>query len=124
MYDILMIEDDEIQLALQRSILMDAGYTVHATADGPQGILIFKKHKIDLVLLDLGIPSMSGLDVLQELKKIDPSVNVIVITGIPSVESSGIAMKFGARDYIEKPVDVQYFLKRIKSILQNNISTK
>ena len=124
MYNILMIEDDEMQLALQRSILMDAGYTVHATADGPQGIQIFKKNKIDLVLLDLGIPSMSGIDVLQEVIRIDPDANVIVITGYPSVESSAMAMKFGALDYIEKPVDVKFLLKRIKSILHNNISKK
>ncbi|MBA4313275.1 MAG: hypothetical protein C0417_11675 [Chlorobiaceae bacterium] len=119
MYTILMIEDDEVQLALQRSILMDSGYKLYATADGPQGITIFQKHKIDLVLLDLGLASMSGLEVLREIRRIDEKAKVIVITGYPSVESSVIAMKYGAIDYIQKPFDVKTWLKRIRAILDN-----
>lgn len=114
-----MIEDDEVQLALQRSILMDAGYKLFATADGPQGITIFQKHKIDLVLLDLGLASMSGLEVLREIRRIDDKAKVIVITGYPSVESSVIAMKYGAIDYIQKPFDVKGWLKRIRAILED-----
>jgi two-component system phosphate regulon sensor histidine kinase PhoR len=119
MYTILMIEDDEVQLALQRSILMDSGYKLYATADGPQGITIFQKHKIDLVLLDLGLASMSGLEVLREIRRIDEKAKVIVITGYPSVESSVIAMKYGAIDYIQKPFDVKGWLKRIRAILED-----
>ncbi|MBI5021907.1 MAG: response regulator [Ignavibacteriales bacterium] len=119
MHTILMIEDDEVQLALQRSILMDAGYKLFATADGPQGITIFQKHKIDLVLLDLGLASMSGLEVLREIRRIDDKAKVIVITGYPSVESSVIAMKYGAIDYIQKPFDVKGWLKRIRAILED-----
>jgi DNA-binding response OmpR family regulator len=119
MYTILMIEDDEVQLALQRSILMDSGYKLYATADGPQGITIFQKHKIDLVLLDLGLASMSGLEVLREIRRIDEKAKVIVITGYPSVESSVIAMKYGAIDYIQKPFDVKEWLKQIRAILED-----
>jgi DNA-binding response OmpR family regulator len=119
MKTILMIEDDEVQLALQRSILMDAGYKLFATADGPQGITIYQNHKIDLVLLDLGLASMSGLEVLRELRRIDETAKVIVITGYPSVESSVIAMKYGAIDYIQKPIDVKGWLARIRSIFED-----
>lgn len=119
MKTILMIEDDEVQLALQRSILMDAGYKLFATADGPQGITIFQNHKIDLVLLDLGLASMSGLEVLREIRRIDDSAKVIVITGYPSVESSVIAMKYGAIDYIQKPINVKEWLTRIRTILED-----
>ncbi|MDI6804773.1 MAG: response regulator [Bacteroidota bacterium] len=120
MSNILIIDDDELQLALQRSILMDAGFTVFATADGPYGIFIYQQNDIDLVLLDIGIPSMSGLEVLREIKKVNPNATVIMVTGYPSIESSTLAVKYGAFDYIQKPFEANLFLKRIKNALQLN----
>ena len=117
MHRILIIEDDEVQLRLQRIILQDEGYTVHSTADGPQGITIFKKNPIDLVLLDLGLPSMSGIEVLKELRRHDPKTKVIVVTGYPSVESIVVAMQNGAWDYVQKPVDVKALMKKISAAL-------
>lgn len=117
MQKILIIEDDEVQLRLQRIILQEEGYTVHSTADGPQGITIFKQHSIDLVLLDLGLPSMSGIEVLKEIRRHDAKAKVIVVTGYPSVESIVVAMQNGAWDYMQKPVDVKVLLKKISSAL-------
>jgi DNA-binding NtrC family response regulator len=117
MHKILIIDDDEMQLRLQRILLVDEGYSVHTTADGPQGITIFKKHKFDLVLLDLGLPSMSGIEVLKELRRLDAKAKVIVVTGYPSVESTVLAMRAGAYDYIQKPVDVKLLLKKISTAL-------
>ena len=96
---------------------MEEGYTVHSTADGPQGITIYKKNPIDLVLLDLGLPSMSGLEVLKEIRSIDNKAKIIVVTGYPSVESIVIAMQNGAWDYMQKPVDVKLLLKKICTAL-------
>lgn len=117
MSNILIIEDDELQLALQRSILIDAGYTVYATADGPYGISIYQQKAIDLVLLDIGIPSMSGLEVLREIKRINPEAKVMMITGYPSIESSSLAVKYGAFDYIQKPFEINLFLDRVRNAL-------
>lgn len=117
MSSILIVDDDEVQLRLQRILLMKEGYTVFTTADGPQGITIFKKNHIDLVLLDLGLPSMSGIEVLKEIRRIDNKAKVIVVTGYPSVESTVLAMQCGAWDYIQKPVDVELLLKKIDSAL-------
>jgi len=119
MQKILIIDDDEMQLRLQRILLVDEGYTVHTTADGPQGITIFKKHKFDLVLLDLGLPSMSGIEVLKEIRRLDSKAKVIVVTGYPSVESTVLAMRAGAYDYIQKPVDVKLMLKKIATALSS-----
>ena len=116
-HNILIVEDDEVQLRLQRILLMEEGYTVHSTADGPQGITIYKKNPIDLVLLDLGLPSMSGLEVLKEIRSIDNKAKIIVVTGYPSVESIVIAMQNGAWDYMQKPVDVKLLLKKICTAL-------
>ncbi len=118
MHSILIIEDDEVQLRLQRILLQDEGYTVYSTADGPQGITIFKKYPIDLVLLDLGLPSMSGIEVLKELRRHESKAKVIVVTGYPSLESIVVAMQNGAWDYMQKPVDVQVLLNKISSALR------
>lgn len=117
MQRILIIDDDEVQLRLQRILLMEEGYTVSTTADGPQGIAIFRRHRFDLVLLDLGLPSMSGIEVLKEIRRIDPRAKVIVVTGYPSVESTVLAMRSGAFDYIQKPVDVKVLLRKISAAL-------
>jgi len=120
MYNILIVDDDEIQLTLLRILLMNEGYTVYTTADGPQGIDIFKKYSIDLILLDLGLPSMSGIEVLKEIRKIDNKAKVMVVTGYPSVESTVLAMQCGAFDYIQKPIVVISLLEKISSALHSN----
>ena len=60
---ILLIDDDEVQLQLQQELLAGQGYTLFSTADGPQGILLYKTHHPDLVLLDIGLPSVSGIEI-------------------------------------------------------------
>ncbi len=117
MHKILLIDDDEVQLRLQRMILTREGYTVFTTADGPQGLEIFRKNRIDLVLLDLGLPSMSGIEVLNEIRRLDPRVKVIVVTGYPSVESTVLAMQSGAWDYLQKPLTADNLLGKINSAL-------
>lgn len=117
MRKILIIDDDEIQLQLQRSMLMNQGYTVFTTADGPQGITLFKAHRPDLVLLDIGLPSLSGIEVLREIRRVDEKAKVIVITGYSSVESAVLAIRAGAWDYVRKPYDINSLLKKIGSAL-------
>ena len=95
-FEILIIDDDEIQLMLLRSILSSKGYSVHSTADGPQGVLLYKIQHPDLVLLDIGLPSMSGIEVLKQIRQIDQKAKVIVITGYASVESAVLAIRSGA----------------------------
>jgi DNA-binding response OmpR family regulator len=117
MRKILIIDDDEVQLMLQRSILTAEGYTVYTTADGPQGITLFKTHRPDLVLLDIGLPSLSGIEVLKEIRHLDDKAKVIVITGYASVESAVLALRTGALDYVRKPYDVKALLKKIEHVL-------
>ena len=117
MSKILIIDDDEVQLMLQRSLLANEGYTVYTTADGPQGITLFRTHRPDLVLLDLGLPSLSGIEVLKEIRRIDEKAKVIVITGYASVESAVLALRSGALDYVRKPYDVKALIKKIGNVL-------
>lgn len=117
MQKILIIDDDEVQLRLLRVILTNEGYTVHSTADGPQGITIFKQHHPDLVLLDLGLPSMSGIDVLLEMRALNADAKIIVVTGYPSTETTLRSLQSGALAIIQKPVDVPSLLKKIATVL-------
>ena len=114
---ILIIDDDEMQLQLQRTVLTDLGYTVFSTADGPQGVLLFKTHHPDLVLLDIGLPSVSGIEVLKVIRQLDRRAKIIVITGYASVESAVLAIREGAWDYVKKPFDINALVKKIESAL-------
>jgi CheY-like chemotaxis protein len=116
MLQVLLIDDDEFTLTLMRTILLEAGYEVLSTADGPHGIEIFKQRRPDLVLLDLGLPSISGLEVLREIRGFDPQARVVVVTGYGSAQSAETAMGLGALDYMSKPLDPKLFLQKLKEI--------
>ena len=120
MQSILIIDDDEVQLRLQQSIIMERGYEVYSTADGPQGVMLYKAQRPDLVLLDIGLPSLSGIEVLKQIRQFDKNARVIVITGYASVESAVTAIRFGAWDYVRKPFEVEGLLKKIESALIEN----
>jgi DNA-binding NtrC family response regulator len=114
---ILIIDDDEVLLRLLSVVLTEGGYTVLSTADGPQGLALYEKHRPAIVLLDLGLPSMSGIDVLREIQRIDDKARVIVVTGYGSVESAVMAIRYGAVDYIQKPVEPEALLRKVREAL-------
>jgi len=117
MSEILVIDDDELHLMLMHNLLESEGYTVLSTADGPQGIAVYKEHRPMLVLLDQGLPSVSGLEVLKEIRKFDDAAKVIVLTGYGGAESVSLAMRYGACGYVEKSVPIKVLLEKIKSAL-------
>ncbi len=114
---VLLIDDDEMILRLMPEALHQEGYDVICTADGPQGISIYTERHPNIVLLDFGLPSMSGLEVLRKIREIDPQARVVVITGHASDESAEVALLHGALDYLRKPVRVQSILQLLKSHL-------
>ncbi|MEK6569896.1 MAG: response regulator [Bacteroidota bacterium] len=121
MHKILIIDDDEVLLKLLSIALTEEGYSVLSTADGPQGITLYKDHQPALVLLDLGLPTMSGIEVLRELRRFDEKAKVIVVTGYGSVESAVVAIRYGAWDYIQKPVEIDALLKKMDTALNSVI---
>ncbi len=110
---ILVIEDDEMMLALMRHILVQAGHEIFPTADGPRGISLYKEHRPDLVLLDLALPTMNGLEVLRRIRDFDTGARVIVVTGYGSDESAEVAFRYGAIDFVQKPFEPLRLLERI-----------
>jgi DNA-binding NtrC family response regulator len=109
-----LIIDDEVEFAstlCQRLQLRSIDATdIHS---GGEGLTVLKEIVPDVVILDLKMPDMSGLDVLAEIKKYDPDIEVIMLTGHGSANSGIEAMEKGAFDYIMKPVDLQELLEKI-----------
>ena len=114
---VLVIDDDEMVLALVQHILNLEGFETLTTADGPQGLALFKERRPDIVLLDLALPGMNGLEVLRRIRQIDQNAKVIVVTGSGSDESAQVATQYGAIDFVRKPVDYAEFVKRIRAAL-------
>ncbi len=102
---ILILEDEARMRRLLELILREPGYQVRAAADGRQGIKIWRQWQPDLVLSDLKMPEMDGLEVLRFRNAQFPAVPMIILTAFGTVETAVAAMKEGAYDYLTKPVD-------------------
>jgi len=115
---ILLVDDEYefVQTLAQRLKLR--GYEVTTALSGENCLEIFFSKSFDLVVLDLMMPGMSGLEVLAELKKIESSLPVILLTGHGSTKEGMEGMKLGAEDYLMKPLDINQLTKKIKEIFK------
>jgi FixJ family two-component response regulator len=100
---VLVVDDEQIIRESCNRVLQEHGYETVCVPDGTSGLKKLKKDKYDVVLTDLKMPGMSGLEVLESIREIDQDVPVIVITGYGSVPSAVEAMKLGALEYVQKP---------------------
>ncbi len=100
---ILVIDDEPIIQEVLDDILSREGHTIDSAADAEAGLAALERSAYDLVILDLMLPGMGGLEALQEIKKSDPDQVVIMITAYGSVETAVQAMRAGAHDYVTKP---------------------
>ena len=100
---ILVVDDEQVIRDGCQRILIKRGWAVTQAKDGQEGLDCLKKGRYDIVLLDLKMPGLSGIEVLEKSKGIDPHLLVIIITGYATVESAVEAMKIGAYDFISKP---------------------
>ncbi len=116
----ILIVDDEplIRLSLTEW-LKEENYLTLAAEDGPSALAAVQREPWDIMLLDLKMPGMDGIEVLREVKKIAPETTVIMMTAYASVASSVQAMKEGAYDYIVKPFDVQELTVLLKRIVEH-----
>ena len=102
---ILVVDDEGIQREIIRDILEDQGYEVAALGGGVEALEYIKSSSIDVILTDLRMPGMDGVELLQHIKEFDPEIIVVVITAYGSFESAVEAVKKGAYDYLAKPLD-------------------
>src|SRR5882672_312614 len=118
MPDILLVEDKDSLRRVLRLTLENAGYTVTEAADARAALNEIATARHRLVLTDLRMPNGSGLDVLRAARAADPDVPVIVMTGFGSVDEAVQAMKDGAHDFLQKPVDSNHLLLLVERALE------
>jgi DNA-binding NtrC family response regulator len=104
---ILIIEDDETLRLTLGGFLRRQGFTVEEAATGGQGILLAEENRHELILLDLRLPDIQGLEVIARLRALDSDALVITMTAYPEVRTAVAALKAGAYDYINKPFDLE-----------------
>ena len=118
MSKILVIDDDSIIRTLLSNSLSKSGYVVITANDGESGIKKAESEKPDLVITDYQMPGLSGLDVLNELKRTQPGIPVILLTAHGDVALTIKSIQLGAYDFIEKPIQLQEVLEIIKNGLE------
>lgn len=115
---ILVIDDESSQLELLDIFLSGKGYSVRCAASAREGLAEHAVFHPDAVILDIHLPDMDGLSVLQELKKTAPKTNTIMITAYHDMETTVKAMKLGACEYITKPIDVDELERAVSTALK------
>jgi len=114
---ILVVDDERLQREAYETALSSSGHHITTASSGEAALKFVEQRKFDLVLTDLKMTGMSGLELLQTLVAQDPSTSVIVITGHGTIESAKEALRNGAFDYLEKPVDTQQLLETVNRAL-------
>jgi DNA-binding NtrC family response regulator len=111
---VLIVDDDKAFLAVLSERMQNRGMEVSTAASAAEALKMLEKESFDAVLLDLMMPEMGGIEALQIMRKKQPEVQVIFVTGHPSVSKGVEAMKLGAMDFISKPVDMSDLTEKIK----------
>jgi DNA-binding NtrC family response regulator len=117
-FKIIVAEDEEITLKHLVSVLKSEGYDVTGTGNGQDALHMIENDFFDLLVTDIKMPGMSGLELLQAVKSKYPEMEVIIITGFGSISSAVEAIKKGAVDYITKPFDLDELIIRVKKIYE------
>nr|WP_320017040.1 sigma-54 dependent transcriptional regulator [uncultured Desulfobacter sp.] len=111
---ILLVEDEHLQREMLRDVLEKEGYRVVEAQNGTQAMNAARQYEIDLAVLDYKMPGQNGLEVLTQLKSLQPDLQAIMVTAYGTIETAVEVMKAGAMDYITKPIDLDQLLLLIE----------
>jgi len=117
---ILIVDDDEVMQQTLSDVLKKKGYEIFSVGAGNGALSIIKKNIIDLVLLDMRLPDVDGIEVLKRVKELDTEILVIMMTAYSDVQTAVSAMKSGAYHYINKPFE----LEELKLLIEKGLETK
>jgi response regulator RpfG family c-di-GMP phosphodiesterase len=113
---VLVVDDDPLVLDFLRDVMASEHCLVSATTTAEEGLELVAEHPFDLVLTDIRLPALSGLDLLRAVKTRQPLTPVVLITGAPSVNSAVFALRHGALDYLRKPFSVDEVQQLVRSV--------
>ena len=117
MAEILVLDDVMDAVILIRKILERKGHTVHAFTEEEEAIAFAGSRQVDLAILDIKLKKMSGIQVLEELKKVRPDMKAIMLTGYPTIETAREALELGAGEYCVKPIDKPELEEKVAQVL-------
>ena len=117
---VLVVDDEQGMRDLLSYELGSQGYQVVTAIDGVDAIEKIRQSKFQLVITDLKMPRMGGMETLEEIKKIDPSIEVIMATGFGTIEVAVSAMKSGAYDFVQKPYNLHEISALIDKALEKS----
>src|SRR5215218_289329 len=120
MASILIIDDEKAIRKTLSEILSFEGYKVEEASDGEEGLKKFKEKTYDVVLCDIKMPKLDGLEFLQKATEHNPDVPIIMISGHGTIETAVEAVKKGAYDFVQKPPDLNRLLVTIRNAKEKN----
>ena len=120
MATILVLDDEPDAVILMQRVLKRRGHDVSVFTEEEQAIAFARTCRIDLAILDIKLKKMSGVEVLEELKKINPEMHAMMLTGFPTLDTAKKAVSLGADQYCVKPIEIAELEQKIASILNPN----
>jgi DNA-binding NtrC family response regulator len=121
---ILIVDDEERFRTTMGKLLRVRGLDPIIAGSGPEAIDQLRQHRFDVAVLDVRMPEMGGVHLLAELKKIDPEVEVIIMTGYASVDTAKEITKLGAYDYMLKPYVIEELVEKIEAAYDRKVARK
>lgn len=118
---VMLVDDERDYLETLSTRLEMRGLKVTPVNGGQEAVEIASEKKFDVILLDLSMPGMDGLETLKRIKDHDPDAEIIILTGHGSVKAGVEAMKLGAEDFMEKPVQFDQLLSRIEEAQEKRV---
>ena len=115
---ILIIDDDKDICEYMQLLLTQSGYDVTAETDARAALDLLKEEEFHVVILDIMMPELNGMELLEKIRDFDSDIAIIIFTGYPSVDTAVTSMKYNVSDYIKKPFDVDEFNQMLEKILR------
>lgn len=119
---ILIVDDEESDRLFERAILEDAGHTLFFASDGEGALRAYRQHRIEIVITDLHMPNLNGLQLIRELREIDPLATIIAVSGVAAGQLHR-AQELGAVKTIKKPVMPSELYKALQEIQNPDAKT-
>jgi len=117
MAHILVLDDEVDAVMLLKRILEERGHRVFGFTDEEEAIGHARANSVDLAIIDIRLKKILGVEVLEELKKIDSNIRAMVLTGYPTLQTAKKALDLGASEYLIKPIDIDEIEEKVEKIL-------
>ncbi len=124
MAQIFVLDDVQDAVILIKKILTKQGHTVHTFTEEEEAIGYTGKNQVDLAILDIKLKKMSGIEVLEQMKKLNPTMKVIMLTGYPTIETAREAIELGAGEYCVKPIDKSELEEKVAEVLPQLVNSQ